>query len=89
MARWILRQGGKARIGHAKGIVEEVKDDKGKNDEPAHRHAARGEGGFDDILAPIALGSGATIFERELDRVIDVDQDHGEEKGADEPEKWS
>ena len=68
--------------------MEQVIDDEGEHDEPAHHHAARGEGGFDDVLAPVALGPGAAIFERELDRVINVDHDDDEEEGANDPEKW-
>ncbi len=86
MAGWILRQRRKTRIGHANGKLEQVIDDEGEKDEPAHRHAARGDGRLDHILTPVALGPGAAIFEHELDRVIDVDHDDDKEEGANDPE---
>ncbi len=62
-------------------------DDEGEEDEPAQHHAARGEGRFDRVLAPVVLGPGPPVLDREPDRVIDVREHDDEEKGADHPEQ--
>ena len=89
MADRIHRQRGKTRIGRAHGEMEQMKDDKCENDQSAHDHRARSEGGFYGVFAPVALGPGAAVFDRQTDRRVNVDEDDREEESANDPEERS
>src|SRR5438105_2700012 len=88
-AERIMRQTREARVGGAKGEVEQMIDDEGEQDEAAHYHGARGEGSLDNVFAPVTLGPRGFVINRQPDGVIDVHKDNQKQKGSDDPKEWS
>ena len=87
MIERIKRKRVKARVGGADREMQDVIDDKGEKDYPAPDHGTGGKGGFDSVLAFVMLGPGPAVFDRELDRVINVEDDDEEQNAADDPEE--
>ena len=87
MIERIERKGVKARIGGADREMQDVIDDEGEKDDPAPDHAARGQGGFNDFLAFVMLGPRSAVFDRELNSVVNVEDDDGEQAASDDPEE--
>ena len=87
MPEGVMPQLRKARIGRAKGEVEQVKNDEGEDDEPADGHAPRGEGGLDEVFALVMVRPGTAVLDHELDREINVQNDHDEERAPNDPKE--
>src|SRR5262245_25528389 len=89
MTERILGQSQKTRIGRAHSKMEEMINDEGEENQPAHDHASRSQGCFHRFLAPVMFGAGPSVLDRQPDGVVNVDQDDEEEKGTNDPKKRS
>ena len=87
MAERIRLKQRKACVGDSHGKMCEVISDKCQHNQPAHHHVTRGERCFRVLPVDVRLGSGATIFDRQLDRYINVNDDSQEQENADRPQQ--
>src|SRR4030095_17169263 len=72
MPHRVVWKQGEAGIGGAESEMSEVVNDEREHDESAHDHVARGPARFYIIPIAIFLRPRAAIFDRELDREINV-----------------
>lgn len=82
-------EGVKAGVGRANGEMEDVIDDEGEQNKSAQNHAARGEGGFDRVLAFVAGRSSCAVLNRQPDGVINMEKNHDEQPSANDPKEHS
>src|SRR4029077_16958870 len=61
-----------ARIGRAESEMSEVINNKRQNNQTASDHVSRRPARFDVISVPIGVGTGASVFDRQLDGEVDV-----------------
>src|SRR5436190_309521 len=69
------------------GEMREMIDDEGKHDEPAYHHVTGGEVCFDIASVHIAVGACASIFDRQLNGHVNVNNDHREQEETDRPQQ--
>src|SRR6266480_642004 len=78
---------GKLRVELAGGEMEQVKDDEGEHDQSADDHVARRPACFHVVSLDVWLGSSAPIFDRELNRRVNVNCNCGEQKNSNCPQQ--
>src|SRR6266480_3549293 len=67
--------------------MEQVKDDEGEHDQSADDHVARRPACFHVVSLDVWLGSSAPIFDRELNRRVNVNCNCGEQKNSNCPKQ--
>ena len=67
--------------------MEQVKDDKSKDDETAYHHVARGEARFHVFFADVILLTGTFVFDRQENGEINVQNYRHEQESPNRPEK--
>src|SRR5215469_18257696 len=77
----------KTWIGHSYCEMRQVINAKHKHDQPAHHHVTRGEVGLDVMPIKVAFWPRAAIFNGQLNRDIDVNDDRREQQHADCPKQ--
>ena len=87
MAKRVRLEQRKTRIGFAESKMREVISDKREHDQSAHHHVTRGKRCFDVTLVDVRLRSGAPVFNCQLDRHVDVNDDGGEQKNSYQPKQ--
>src|SRR4051812_26624018 len=66
-----------------------MKNDESEHDQSADNHVARSPARFDVTAIAVGFGSGATIFDRQKDCEVNVQENADQKKRADEPEQWA
>src|SRR5437016_6590145 len=89
MAMRIRLEQCKTRVGFSEGEMREVISDKREHDQSAHYHVTRRKRCFDIVLVDVRLRSGTPVFNRQLDRHVDVNNDSGEQKNSNQPKQWA
>ena len=89
MAKRISFKQAKPVISNSHREVREVINDKCEHDQSAHHHVTRGKRCFDVTLIDVRLRAGAPVFNCQLDRHVDVNNDSGEQKNSDQPKQRS
>jgi len=77
----------KARINFAHGEMENVKNDKTEDDKAGDDHVTGSEGRFYVVFSLVMHRARAAIFDRQTDRVENVQEHVYEEKDPDGPEQ--
>ncbi len=83
----IEREGVEAGIGSANREMEDMINDEGKEDQPAHYHAAGGKSRFDRFFAPVTVGARAAVFDRKPDRIINMEEDSQKQPAPNDPDQ--
>ena len=83
MAKWIGLKQAKARISYANREMRDMINDKRQHDQPAHHHVPRGERGFHVLSVDVRLRPCPPVFNRQLDRHVNVNDNSGEQENAD------
>src|SRR6266480_4142964 len=78
---------GKLRVELARGEVEQVKDDEGEHDQSADDHVARRPACFHVVSVDVWFGSSAPIFDRELNRRVNMNCNGSEQKNSNCPKQ--
>src|SRR6266536_6147573 len=77
----------KSAVSNPHREMREVINDKCQHDQSAHHHVTRGERCFNIALIDVRLRAGTPVFNRQLDRHVDVNNDSGEQKNSDQPKQ--
>ena len=75
------------RIEFARGEVEQMKNDECEHNQAADDHVSRSPARFDVVTIPICFWTRASIFDRQKNREVNVQQDADEEENSNEPKQ--
>src|ERR1043166_9537346 len=75
------------RIGDSPGEMSEVVNDERENNQTAHYHVTRGELCLHISLFDVVFGSRASVFDRKLNREIDMQDHRDQQDDACEPQQ--
>ena len=87
MVQRVSLQQCEAWISYAYGEMGKMINDEREHDQPAHDHVSRSERGLHMFLFDVWLGSSAPIFDRELNRPVNVNCNGGEQKNSNCPKQ--
>src|SRR5882762_4770565 len=87
MVERISLQQAKPAISYPHCEMREMINNKREHDQPAHYHVTRRKRCFDVALVDVRLRSCTFVFNRQLDRHVDVNNNSGEQKNSDQPKQ--